>query len=327
MTVIAGTLDLDGLLARLAQTRPVFHSEADFQHAFAWAAHQADPQVQVRLETHPAADIRLDLLLARPDLNACTAIEFKYLTSGWSGTVDGEQFTLKHQSAQDIRGYDVVKDIARLERLTSARPGWNGLFLALCNDASYWRPVSHGRVTNADAFRLYEGVVLAGSRAWGPNTGVGTRKNRDRPIDLAGSYKIEWRDYARLDASRAGTFRSVALEVDWSGPSSPTPCREKPQVVESIKPALGHEAADRGTSLTVRAEILAAVTALSARTADGTFTPREVIDELHRRGTRYADSTIRTHVVSVMCDNAPKHHGRTYDDLERVGVGRYRLRT
>lgn len=32
--------DVPALLGRLASERPVFHSEADFQHALAWALHQ-----------------------------------------------------------------------------------------------------------------------------------------------------------------------------------------------------------------------------------------------------------------------------------------------
>jgi hypothetical protein len=78
--------------------------------------------------------------------------------------------------------------------------------------------------------------------------------------------------------------------------------------------------------MTARDEILAALPALCARTADGTFTPQDVIDELRQRGSRYAPSTIRTHVVSRMCANASDHHARTYDDLERLTDGRYRRR-
>jgi hypothetical protein len=38
----------------------------------------------------------------------------------------------------------------------------------------------------------------------------------------------------------------------------------------------------------------------------------------------YRPSTIRTHVVSRMCRDAPDHHAVTYDDLERVSPGLYR---
>lgn len=49
-------------MAALARVRPVFHGEADFQHAFAWEMHIADPSAKVRLETRPRPGIRLDLL-------------------------------------------------------------------------------------------------------------------------------------------------------------------------------------------------------------------------------------------------------------------------
>jgi hypothetical protein len=142
-----------------------------------------------------------------------TAVELKYLTASWSGEVGGESFALKNHGAQDVRGYDVMKDIGRLERFAAVGPGWNGVFLAISNDSSFWRPVTHGRITNADAFRIYEGVTVSGVRAWGPHTGVGTMKGREAAIELLGSYSLRWRDYARVDGGPRGTLRALALEV------------------------------------------------------------------------------------------------------------------
>jgi hypothetical protein len=212
MTDLAGSVPLDLVLANLAASRPVFHSEADLQHAFAWEAHKLDPALEVRLETHPEPNVRLDVLISRPDTGRHTALELKYLTALWAGEVAGEPFALKDHGAQDIRAYDVVKDITRLERFVTGKPGWNGVFLAITNDPLYWRPVTHGRPTNADAFRVYEGVTLTGSRAWGLNTGAGTMKNRTDPIALAGNYQLAWRDYSRVSGSR-GQFRALLLEV------------------------------------------------------------------------------------------------------------------
>lgn len=76
--------------------------------------------------------------------------------------------------------------------------------------------------------------------------------------------------------------------------------------------------------VTARDEILAALPAICAASVDGTFTPQDVIDELRRRRSSYAASTIRTHVVSRMCSNTTDNHAVTYDDLERVSDGRYR---
>jgi hypothetical protein len=77
--------------------------------------------------------------------------------------------------------------------------------------------------------------------------------------------------------------------------------------------------------VTARDEVLAAARKLSVRTTDGTFSVDDIVTELHRRGSAYAESTIRTHVVSRMCANAPDNHAVTYDDLVRTETGRYRL--
>ena len=153
------------MLRSLAATRPVFHSEADFQFAFAWEAKHQRPDLEVRLETHPEPAVRLDLELITPAGDRGVAVELKYMTRLWAGTDRSESFALKNHGASDLRGYDVIKDIHRVERFTLDRPGWSGLVVVLTNDAGYWRPRTHGRITNADAFRLGEGAVLEGSRA------------------------------------------------------------------------------------------------------------------------------------------------------------------
>jgi len=55
MTRLPGHVPLQQVLTVLAERRPVVHSEADFQHALAWEAHRLDPDLRVRLETHPRA--------------------------------------------------------------------------------------------------------------------------------------------------------------------------------------------------------------------------------------------------------------------------------
>jgi hypothetical protein len=204
--------DIQLWLAALRRSRQVFHSEADFQHALALAIAASDPMVRVRLETRPVPKMRLDVLVSRPDLDGYLAVELKYLTAAWAGETDGEHFELLSQAAQDIRAYDVLKDLQRVERLVDSHAGWSGLVLVLTNDPAYWSQPSHGHVTNADAFRIYEGQLLSGGRVWGPRTGAGTIKDRVAAIELRGSYKCHWSEYSSLPGSR-GTFRLLALHV------------------------------------------------------------------------------------------------------------------
>lgn len=75
---------------------------------------------------------------------------------------------------------------------------------------------------------------------------------------------------------------------------------------------------------TCRREILDAFAALERRHGRETFSPAEVIAEARARGSQHAESTIRTHIVSAMCVNAPPNHAVRYPDLERVDRGLYR---
>jgi hypothetical protein len=77
--------------------------------------------------------------------------------------------------------------------------------------------------------------------------------------------------------------------------------------------------------MTCRDEVLAAARRLAAANPDGCFTIDDVVQAMARVGTRYPASTIRTHVSSRMCVNAPAHHATRYPDLVRDSHGRYRL--
>jgi hypothetical protein len=204
--------NVESWIAVLRRSRPVFHSEADFQHALAWTAHLSDASLRIRLETRSAPGTRLDLLISRPDLGEHMALELKYLTAAWTGEVEQERFALLNQGAQDIRAYDVVKDMQRVERLVDGRRGWNGAVLVLTNDSSYWSQPKHGRATNAEAFRIYEHQRITGRRAWGPNTGAGTMKRREAPIELRGDYACRWSEYSTLPGSR-GRFRLLTFLI------------------------------------------------------------------------------------------------------------------
>jgi hypothetical protein len=70
------------------------------------------------------------------------------------------------------------------------------------------------------------------------------------------------------------------------------------------------------------AKILSAIDALNTRSGTAVFTVRDVVDELERRGTRYAVSTITTMVSSHMCVEGTSP--TQWPDLRRVDRGVYR---
>lgn len=77
--------------------------------------------------------------------------------------------------------------------------------------------------------------------------------------------------------------------------------------------------------MTCRDEILTCALRIVKVKGVNEFSLQEVLACMRSEGAGYPESIIRTHVTSRMCRNAPKHHGTTYDDLERIGHGVYRL--
>jgi hypothetical protein len=203
--------ELEALMAALAVSRPVFHSEADFQHAFAWQLHLAYPDARIRLETRTRPHVRLDVLAVIDGRRI--AFELKYLVRALSATVAGELFELSNQSAQDERRYDFVKDVARLEVLRREGYADLGFSIAVTNDPSYWQGSTREDVADA-AFRLGEGRRLGGVAAWAAHTGPGTMHGRESPIELLGSYELVWRDFSSVDGGRYSRFPYLIVRVD-----------------------------------------------------------------------------------------------------------------
>jgi hypothetical protein len=201
---------IDDLMQSLAVRRPIFHSEADFQHEFAWQARVASPDLRVRLERpFPGrASGAIDIIFERS--GAEHAIELKYLTRLYEGDCGGENFKLKNQGAQDVRSYDVCKDISRIEAFCSA-PGRIGSVVVLTNEPYYWKArLKVG--TCAEAFDISGTGELAGELAWAEHTGAGTKKNREEPIMLTHRHSPEWKDYSEV-SGKNGRFRYFTLSV------------------------------------------------------------------------------------------------------------------
>jgi len=77
--------------------------------------------------------------------------------------------------------------------------------------------------------------------------------------------------------------------------------------------------------MTCRDEIIQCARNLVHQSGSEVFQLSDILDEMRRVGTFYSDSTIRTHISSRMCANAPKNHPHKYNDLIRLGRGKYKL--
>ena len=202
-------LDIPHLMNGLSRERPIFHSEADFQHALAWWIHETIPDGGVRLEYRPFSGERLYLDLWFPEIGV--AVELKYRTLELDREHCGESFALRNQSAQPLGRYDFLRDIERLERVSKLPSSRAGFAILLTNDASYWNRSSRTETVDR-AFRLHEGRRITGDMVWSPSVSPGTIKGRERPIRLEGSYDLRWRDYATMEQGGHGRFRYLAVQ-------------------------------------------------------------------------------------------------------------------
>lgn len=208
-------IEIEAVMSALQNKRPVFHSEADFQHALAWEINRLWANSGIRLEYKPqhiGGRIYLDIWAYGKEFGTL-AIELKYKTRKISVIAGEEAFELTDQSAQDLGRYDFLKDVQRLEQVTGGRDEVTGYAILLTNDRSYWEIPTNQNTADAQ-FRLYDGRTITGQQAWGASASAGTTKGREAPIALKGNYQLAWHNYSMLDGGGSyNRFRYLAVRV------------------------------------------------------------------------------------------------------------------
>lgn len=205
-------LNITELLAKLAESRSVFHSEADFQHALAWHIHQTTRNSQIRLEFPIQVDnqkMYVDIWLPQEKV----AIELKYATRKLELEHARESFALPNHFAQNQKRYDFLKDIHRLELMCSKSQFCEaGHAVLLTNDPLYWN-CPRRKAMDLD-FRVHEGREISGKLAWDPCASQGMVKGRKSPIRLTGCYRLHWQNYSDISKEQPGKFRYLAVSVN-----------------------------------------------------------------------------------------------------------------
>ena len=204
-------LEFPRLMDDLAGLRPVFHSEADFQHALAMQLAHELPAADIRLEYRPlpGQSVYTDIWLTLDGVHC--AIELKYKTKRATIDIAGERFELANQGAQDIGKYDFWKDVERVEKVRSFRASTAGAVIFLTNDQNYWNEPSR-EGTCAEAFHVHEGRIAKGELPWAAHTGEGTMRGRKSPVRLNNEHRVAWREYG---SGQEGVpqFRYALVEV------------------------------------------------------------------------------------------------------------------
>lgn len=116
----------------------------------------------------------------------------------------------------------------------------------------------------------------------------------------------------------------LAYRVDPLSPGAgPPTAAEAPTAPELT--ATRMESAVAASRDGARREIFEAAHAVLARGGGSAFTMPQVIAEMHRRGTGYAEATIRTMISAHLCAESTGDGVAGYADFTRVGRGLYRF--
>ena len=205
-----GMLFVKVLMKNLASDRPVFHSEADFQHSLGWRIQHMIPTGRVRPEHKPFPDeskrMQVDLWL--PDIGV--AMELKYSTREYEIEHEGEYFALK-AGAPDNARYDFLKDIQRLEKLSDRQAIRVGLAILLTNDPACWS--EPGPDAYSIQFSLHEDRRITGEMKWNSKASAKGIKDRKDPICLKYSYDLRWQKYADIGDGNGGQLRYLAVQI------------------------------------------------------------------------------------------------------------------
>lgn len=202
-------LDIGKIMRALASRRPIFHSEADFQHEFAWEMH-LHSQGEIRLERPFGDNPRFAIDVYISDKETQRAFELKYLCRQLEYSENGEIFLLKNQGSHDTRRYDVCKDIQRMEEFT-LKTNQPSTVLVITNDPLFWNNRIEPSAYDT-AFRISETSILQGKLEWATHANPNTIRNRESPLILRNQYRLQWRDYSHIEAP-SGHFRYLQIDI------------------------------------------------------------------------------------------------------------------
>ena len=211
--------DLETILKNMAESRPVFQNEMDFQFSFAWQIKMKFPNWNIRFEKNLTDSEdekrRIDLWIEGENTYA---IELKYPTQELFHEVNNEIFKLRNKSAVDYSRYAFLKDIQRMEEVVSNNTDVKGYAILITNDMSIELPQTKDDVADIQ-FRIHEGKVINNEELdWIRKEGGQSFGDMENPIKLRGTYKFNWKDYSELKNKNNlpvtnGKFRYLFVEI------------------------------------------------------------------------------------------------------------------
>jgi hypothetical protein len=195
-------------MKKLAQKHPFFSSKEAFKNSF---KHQLQEKFRV-IENKDFHGCVVDLWVEDPNSEQQYAIYLMNKLAGLTIKQENQFIELKHHGAEDCGRYDFLKQVEKLEKITMGRDNVNGIAILLTNDHLYWNPPTKSHTVDS-YFRIHENRVLTGELKWLEHASSGTMKDREAPIVIKGTYKLQWQHYSTVSNEKHGEFCYLAVHV------------------------------------------------------------------------------------------------------------------
>jgi hypothetical protein len=213
---IMNTQQLTNILAQVAADRPVFHSEADFQHQLALALSHSGYRVRLEIPlsiqgNEVGINAELDLLIIGPDQRR-TAIELKYVTAQKFIVHEGESFNLKQNWGTNLSRFDSWSDFQRVGAFVAAGYADNGFAIFLTNAADAWNVDASLTANLGQQFSMHESRNVPANTIldWVGNPTIGSVSRKRlppySPLIVPQHAVCNWRDFSDFPGLN-GRFR------------------------------------------------------------------------------------------------------------------------
>jgi len=226
------------LIGKLSVKGIIFDSEDDFKFSLAWLIKEKyGEHAEVRLERRMSdnngpkgnkVNERIDIFieLQNGDSKKRTGIELKYYTSALE--CKGKGVNLASQGAENLKRYDALRDIERLEKFKNEGKIDEGFAIWLTNDKGYWDCAKRSEEVEGKKsekpdyynFRICEGRTINGDTLdWKNSKGDESKGKRKYPIKIIGKYTIHWDEYnVRCDeVSKNSIFKFAIIKIYHKG--------------------------------------------------------------------------------------------------------------
>lgn len=202
--------ELIEIMRELAQVRPIFHSEADFQHELGCLIRSKGRRVRLERPFKTPLKFELDL-----EVDGEIAIELKYKKALLKYTSDTELFDLSSAGAYPDNRFKIINDAKRVRDLVDQMFHSKGFTIFLTNDKEYW--CSDAKKTIAEQFDLTEGRKF--TKGTSLSLVDANAKNPKQQIDIRFEDIIRWQDYKNdtnkeLEKLNNGLFRFFVIDVN-----------------------------------------------------------------------------------------------------------------